>query len=129
MHRAECFVPFSRQHHATLTLARHLRAVADGVPLPEAFARLLERQCAELPQHFADEEALLGPCLQASAAQYLERLAAEHAELRAALAALPKPPTAAPAAALGELGRRLEQHIRFEERELFPAAEKQLPKT
>lgn len=127
MQRAACFVPFSRQHHATLTLARHLRAVAEGVALPESFARLLERQCVELPQHFADEEKLLGPLLESSAPQHLVRLASEHAELRAALAALPSPPTAATAAALGELGRRLEQHIRFEERALFPAAESQLP--
>lgn len=104
-------------HHQGLVIARR---VAQG---RLDAAALRERFDAELEPHFRAEEELLLPPLQAAGEGALvSRTLAEHAEMRAHLAASER----------GEPGRLeafaalLDQHIRFEERVLFPAAEARL---
>jgi hemerythrin-like domain-containing protein len=104
----------SSEHHHGLVLARR---VAQG-RLDAAAVR--QRFDAELGPHFRIEEEVLLPALEdAGAAALATRTRRDHVELREHLAAAER----------GEQGRlaqfaaTLERHIRFEERELFPAVE------
>ncbi|MBI2380609.1 MAG: hemerythrin domain-containing protein [Gammaproteobacteria bacterium] len=116
MRRHAEFVPWSREHHAALSLARSLREA--GSPEAEARARLrLGDLRRVLLAHMEEEEKVLPERLRRlGAAELAERLLAEHAALREAL----KHPEAEGYPALGE---RLAAHVRFEERELFPFLE------
>lgn len=108
MKRDARLMGLSSEHHHALVLAR--RATRNQLTLAEAQRRFDE----ELAPHFAVEEELLLPALRnAGAVELADRTRAEHAEIRAALAR----------ADLAELGRLLTEHVRFEERELFPACE------
>jgi tellurite resistance-related uncharacterized protein len=107
MKRATGLVSLSRDHHRALVLARALRR--PDAPAP---ADVVE----ELEPHFAVEEAELVPRAierGGALAELGARLLAEHAALRAET----------DPARLGDL---LEAHVRFEERELFPALEREL---
>lgn len=117
----------SDDHHRALVLAvRAERAAAgeDAAAVADCWAEIARTFPAELEPHFAIEERLLAPPLAAAGEPALAaRLAADHAALRgAAAAASPRD-----AAALAAFGARLAAHVRFEERELFPVAERVLP--
>lgn len=112
----------SSEHHAALVLARWLSGReagwthADGMELGRRFD-------AELEPHFGVEDALLLPALrQAGASELAERTARDHARLRALVAAA----RVGDRLAAGAFGRDLGEHVRFEERELFPACEQLL---
>lgn len=107
-------------HHQGLVLARR---ISQG-KLDAASVR--ERFDADLDPHFLAEEELMLPALEAAGeAELVARTWHDHAALRAHLAAAER----------GEPGRLaafaalLDEHIRFEERELFPAAEARLPES
>lgn len=119
--------PLSREHFGGLVLARDLlRAGARDATPGERRAvvrRLATAWREDLEPHFADEERLLGPLIE-SAAQF-RRLIAEHREIErlsreaARMAAEADPD----AGLLADLGRLLHDHIRWEERVLFPEVE------
>ncbi len=114
----------SSEHHHGLALARRVsRACAQGradATLASSVRQAFDR---ELEPHFrAEEELLLPPLAAAGARDLAERTLREHAALRAHLGAAEH---GAPAR-LAEFAAGLEAHIRFEERELFPAAEEGL---
>jgi iron-sulfur cluster repair protein YtfE (RIC family) len=102
------------EHHHGLVLARRiLQGRLDAAAVRKRFD-------AELTPHFQIEEELLLPALdEVGAVALAARTRSDHAELRGLLAAAER----------GEPGRLaafatlLERHIRFEERELFPAVE------
>jgi hypothetical protein len=73
-------------------------------------------------RHFAEEEALVLPVLRAGAAPLAERMSREHREIEALAQAVED--ADAPADALPAFADVLAAHIRFEEREAFPAAER-----
>lgn len=107
MKRHPALEPFSRDHNQGLILSRALMmGRANAVSEAQALWTL------ELRDHFDEEVRLLAPLLPADLA---ERLRTEHAELAARFEGLPTDPDA--------LGHGLEAHIRWEERELFPAIE------
>jgi hemerythrin-like domain-containing protein len=84
---------------------------------------VLERFEAELAPHFAVEERALVPALrEVDERELIDRLESDHAALRAFVE------SGAPRTgeALARFGEALERHIRFEERELFPVAERRL---
>ena len=87
----------------------------------------LEHWDAEVCEHFRREEELLVPLLArvgAVADERVCRLAREHAEIRDRVARIRESDERTVEAALGrELGQLLNQHVRFEERELFPWVE------
>jgi iron-sulfur cluster repair protein YtfE (RIC family) len=102
-------------HHQGLVLAR--RIVQGRMDAAE----VRQRFDAELEPHFAAEEELLLPALEASAPELVARTRSDHEGMRAHLAAAER----GDAASLAAFGALLDAHIRFEERELFPAAEAQ----
>ena len=106
-------------HHGALVLARRLaRECAEG---RGDVAELRRRFDAELAPHFRIEEELLLPALGAASEDELVRRTLEdHAALRAQLAAA----ESGEIGALAAFAATLDAHVRFEERELFPAAER-----
>ena len=116
--------PLSDDHHAALVLARDLRRAgegADAAALAALWGGAQARFARELEPHFRVEERVLFPALEAAGEPALAlRAVREHARLRELIAGAGG---AAPAVAFGEL---LHAHVRFEERELFPLAERVL---
>jgi hypothetical protein len=108
-------------HHAALVLARRLaRACAEG---RGDAAEARRRFDDDLAPHFrAEEELLLPPLAAAGEEALVRRTLDEHAALRGHLAAA----EAGDAARLAAFAAALDAHVRFEERELFPAAEAKL---
>lgn len=95
----------STEHHHSLVFVRNLRRGLD----PRELARVVDEI---LLPHFLIEERLLLPALaRAGRADLAARALDEHSEIRLART---------DPARLADL---LEAHIRFEERELFPACE------
>ncbi|MBX3671186.1 MAG: hemerythrin domain-containing protein [Rhodocyclaceae bacterium] len=119
MRRAERLIDLSREHHGALSLARRLRRVADTPASVEALAKTVTQAWAGLGGHFAREEMdLLSELERFGELGLGARLRAEHLELRR----LARNPAAW--ATLVRFGMLLEAHVRFEERELFPALER-----
>jgi hemerythrin-like domain-containing protein len=108
-------------HHHALRLAFDVRtACASGRDSPVLAARVAAAYEAELGPHFDVEEEVLLPALAAAGEQALvDRTHAEHAALRALVAAAGRGETSG----LAEFARLLHDHVRFEENELFPACE------
>lgn len=122
MKRLDCLGDLSREHHTALSLAlRARRAAAGGDNEVAAMAaKVRERFAAELEPHFREEERWLLPALAEMGQQALvERTLADHAELARLVEELAVPS----AETLQAFADGLTAHVRFEERELFPAAE------
>lgn len=104
-------------HHHALRLAWDVR---HATPSAELAARVGDAFHRELLPHFDAEERLLLPLLRARGEGALaDRTLHEHARLRALVAAVAEAPDRLP-----EFAETLTAHVRFEEGELFPAAER-----
>lgn len=113
--------PFSRDHHTGLVHANRMvrSAESDSEARRLAVVGFLDAWRAELAQHFADEERLL---LSFMIERDVQRLETEHAQLRALVAAAPErvADSTLDPNWIRHLGQLLYDHIRWEERELFP---------
>lgn len=129
MKRHAELLSLSRQHYAALKLARDAKKAAESGD-NDQIAHLAQRIAAayddELEAHFRIEEAELLPFLARSGrADLARRTLAEHAELRTLVAALQHPQTPA----MLRFAELMNAHVRFEERELFEAAQSLLAET
>lgn len=124
MKRHPSLASLSRDHHHALVLARDARReVADAAAFIVDVRRRFD---AELAPHFAIEERELVPLSTAHGeplAGLAARVLADHEALRALVAALDPARLAEQRETFGD---RLEAHVRFEEREWFPALETHL---
>lgn len=126
MKRHAALQQLSREHHTALKLARLARFASDsGNPaaIAEA-AKTISRQFQdEIDAHFAKEERDLLPALEAlGETELVRRTLAEHLEMRT----LKQDLSQADGATLARFGKLLYDHVRFEERELFEAAQTRL---
>lgn len=131
MKRSRELKPLSSDHHQALLVAFQLKkslaghAESAGAPkdLPGllALARRLEEQL--LRSHAKAEEEVLGGHLSEGD---LRRLRNDHAELRRLVEGARTAPPQELRASLGAFADLLERHVRWEERELFPAFEDRL---
>ena len=124
MKRAPALVPLSREHHEALVLARRAcepeRAQAEPATLR---THLLRRWDAQFDAHFAREETHLLPALAAAGEHAaVQDALQQHAALRDAVARL----RAGDLQALPAWGEAMREHVHWEERELFPLAERVL---
>lgn len=123
MKRAPALQPLSREHHTALTLAKACERAAqsrDEEQVAAACLRVLRVFPAELEPHFQLEEQSFLPLLRDGENGPLDRRVREdHQRLRALLDGLRQND----AEALARFGRLLSDHVRFEERELFPVLE------
>jgi len=112
----------SSEHHHALVLARELCARTAPWSV-DAGSALGQRFEAELEPHFRIEETLLLPALRRTGAvELVERTEADHTFLRARLEAA----RTGDGDAARAFAARLAEHVRFEERTLFPACEELL---
>jgi hemerythrin-like domain-containing protein len=130
--------PLSRDHHTALLAAFRIMHGLDGKPAaggPTDFDALLAEAIDFHDQHFLAhaeaEETVLVPALLATSgfdAAGVDRLLADHRRLVGLIARSADASTAVAErrAVLREYGEVLERHVRFEERELFPSAEREL---
>ena len=128
MKRNEALRTLSHQHHQGLFAALQLkRAQQDtAARARQAFIDFFEREGA---RHFRIEEELLLPAYARHAGfdePAIVRVLTEHVDLRRRGQDLENSADL-DADTLRELGERLERHIRFEERLLFPMIEEALP--
>jgi hemerythrin-like domain-containing protein len=127
MKRTPALQPLSREHHTALTLAKACeRAVqsSDEELVGKTCQRVLQAFSDELEPHFQIEEQSLLPLLRSAGNTPLEqRTLEDHQQLRVLLNGLQRNDIKA----LDSFGRLLTLHVRFEERELFPALELLLP--
>jgi hemerythrin-like domain-containing protein len=124
MKRSAALLQLSREHHGALVLAlaaKRAAAANHAADIAMVAKRIGATFARELEPHFREEETWLLPqLLAAGEAERVARTLAEHAELRALVAQLHQPD----AATLLRFAERLKAHVRFEEDELFAAAEK-----
>ena len=126
MRRHPALQSLSRDHHQALVIAQRLRR-ADDECVGEAQAAFLDFWRTECVAHFRAEEEVLLPRLAAAGgadSTAVARVLVDHAEIR--LRAFRLQGGAVSAAVLKELGELLAEHVRLEERDLFPAIEELL---
>lgn len=119
MKRCAALIELSREHHTALMWAK--RAKRGGGNDPQALmAQLVTAFDRELEPHFASEEKDLLFALQNLGQQALViRTLAEHRALRNEIERI----RAGCVDAIKSFGQALDEHVRFEERELFAMAE------
>jgi len=117
----------SVDHHHGLVAARSLRWAADGrVPLAKAVAAFRRTWREAIQPHFRlEEEVLLPEFARAVPADdpLIVRTLVEHVALRRAVHDLEASSGERQLDLAREVGRALDDHIRFEERVLFPRIE------
>lgn len=119
MKRHRFLQQLSREHHHGLVLARKARrwVRADADERKQGWAEIRQAYESELRPHFEEEETRVLPLLAARNAELVARALDDHRRLRALAL------DGSTVVELDELGHLLAAHIRFEERELFPAIE------
>lgn len=126
MKRHAALLQLSREHHHALKMSRQARFACDAGLAPaiaQAAEIICERFRNELEPHFQSEETDLLPALAAAGASGLvQRTLDEHAELRDLNRRLAEPD----AETLARFATLLNDHVRFEERELFETAQRLL---
>jgi hypothetical protein len=114
----------SRDHHHALVLARYISVLFARAGIDaDAVALVRERFAAEILPHFAVEEDLLRALEGLGVDGLVKRTRDEHA----AMLRLLETASETDPASLCELGKLLADHVRFEEREVYPACEERLP--
>ena len=130
MKRDPALVSLSHDHHQALFVAHKLtRALPHTAP--GAIDALSAYWSGHGQAHFRAEEEILFPAYAGHADPYdplLARALCDHVAIRHRIQALGGP-SAPELAALAELGRMIEAHVRLEERELFPRIEAALPQS
>jgi hemerythrin-like domain-containing protein len=124
MKRAEALQPLSREHLAALLAAKRLREATDAVEATRAFLGFWHEDGRH---HFRVEEEVLLPTWALHAEvdrEGVARMLEEHLAIRRE--ALRLEAGEASLEDLLALGTLLHDHVRFEERELFPAVEESL---
>lgn len=123
MKRSAELAPLSREHHLALEVALRLRKAtdADAADVRERFLRFYEEEARE---HFRDEEEVLLPAFARHVPPDdpdIVRVLVEHVELRRRAEDVAR--GGAGADELRVLGGLLHDHVRHEERTLFPRIE------
>jgi hypothetical protein len=127
MKRNPALHKLSREHQRGLVAARWLRRAARGeLSLAAATSQFLDAWRGEIQPHFDAEEELLLPAFAQAVPpdhELIVRTLTEHVAIRSAVHVLERADDAEWQALASEIGRALDDHIRFEERILFPAIE------
>ena len=121
MKRSDALAPVSREHHQALFVAQKLTR-ATGDTAAHAAAALREFWESAGRRHFHVEEDTILSLIDPGREE-VRRIYAEHAELRHLIARVSDESSADD---LNRLGTMLHDHIRYEERVVFPAIEAEL---
>ncbi|MFZ2843327.1 hemerythrin domain-containing protein [Psychrobacter sp.] len=139
MKRANQLQPLSRQHHLGLNLSRHAKECSDE---PEEVAKHwdnLTSYISDMQHHFQIEDNIIAHALEpyrashSDVASVLDTLDGQHKQLYKLMDEVEQSQKTVSktitAVQVQELGALLYDHIRFEERELYPTVEKYLTET
>ena len=126
MKRDKALTPLSRDHHQALHQALLLKR-ADDAEAGDALLGMVEFFDAHGALHFRVEEEVLLPTYVRHAGvgatdEAITRVLTDHVWIRARIASL-REAAEVSGADVRELGERLDDHVRHEERVLFPAIE------
>jgi quercetin dioxygenase-like cupin family protein/hemerythrin-like domain-containing protein len=133
MRRHSSLIPLSHDHHHALVQVRSLRRAAEGDTAAQraATASFLRFFSDESVRHFRQEEERLFPALVdvAPAEEFLVQALLDHQCLHGLVARLDQDLSegATDSALMREIADLLENHIRLEERSLFPLMEEIVP--
>ena len=134
MKRHEALAPLSRDHHGTLILAQVMKKNAplyNGLPdnAKDKARYAIEQFETHIRQHFQVEEAMLEKVkhIHPSVKILAEEIEAEHRVLTHLFQSLAV--TTDPVITMNELAVKLTDHIRKEERILFPLLQQQCSET
>ena len=134
MKRHPALIPLSHDHHHALAQARRLdrEAARDAPERRKAAAAFLTFFARDTRTHFRDEEERFFPLLvdaEAPATELLTRALLEHQHLHALVRTLESEVAQGDVSAttMRKLAGTLEEHVRFEERALFPLIESVTP--
>jgi hemerythrin-like domain-containing protein len=132
--RHESLIPLSHQHHHGLFVSLRLEqklpeARRDSAAMAALARAILTFFDRDLVPHFAAEEQTLFPVMEQYVGKLalIEELLEEHRQLRALVDRLRQSDPEAQAETLQTFGELLRDHIRKEERQLFPIFEEKLP--
>ena len=128
-------IPLSRQHHQGLILAQLLKNdVPDYKGLPTTPSGKLEYTQALFEQtlfpHFKKEEEILIPMIKGYSStldSLSQQILSEHQTIKTLFDDLSQQDESELPDALDTLGRQIEAHIRFEERQFFPKIQQEVP--
>lgn len=121
--RSKELAPLSREHHDGLLFAWKIKqGIANGTPVETLCNYTRWFWSNHIKPHFKDEEKVLVKFLPADNS-FVQQMIKEHAQIRGLVISLDKKPDSNSLQLLSEF---INNHIRFEERELFPYAEKTL---
>ena len=121
--RSKELAPLSREHHDGLLYAWKIKqGLANGTPVETLCNYTRWFWSNHIKPHFKDEEKVLIKFLPAGN-PLVQQMMTEHAQIRDLVISLDKIPDRSSLKLLSEF---INNHIRFEERELFPYVEKTL---
>ncbi len=125
MKRASELRSLSSDHHRALVIAKKAKNFRSGeaLAISDIWEEIDECYSTELENHFCIEESKIGSSLEAlGKISLVEQLNREHKDIRRFF----EPGASRTTGDLKEFGKLLEQHVRFEERELFNVAQEML---
>lgn len=126
MKRTEALKPLSREHHHALFLAKAIKDASESEG-DQARSAFLEFWQNEGSIHFRVEEEVLLPASGLPGPdedEEVARMLSDHLAIRRRAARVES--GEADLAELKELGEMMRDHVRFEERELFPRIEREM---
>jgi hemerythrin-like domain-containing protein len=124
--RSKQLTPLSKDHHEGLLFSWKIKTGLKNrtnINLIANYAQWFWNN--HLEEHFREEEQILAPHLPADN-ELLKQMFDEHQEIEAMIHINENIPDET---LLGKLAKAIDDHIRFEERVLFPHAEKIIPET
>jgi hemerythrin-like domain-containing protein len=131
--RHETLIPLTHDHHHALAQARRLHDVSKTEDVTERrnlANDFLNFYFGRAVRHFHEEEELFAPLIDdPQAGDLILRAVADHLRLHALVRTMKRQLTDGEAdqETLGHISRILTEHVRFEEKELFPLIERLIP--
>jgi hypothetical protein len=120
MVRHPSLAPLSHEHHTALIMTMRIAAsVGDPAALSQMCEFVLQRFSTELEPHMEHEEREIFSCIRGAHEAQVRRAESDHAALRGLAARIAN----GDSVALQRFGELLMEHVRFEERELYPLYE------
>ncbi|GEL77552.1 hemerythrin domain-containing protein [Tenuibacillus multivorans] len=134
MRRHEALNPLSHHHHHTLMMAKDMKRV--GADQSTKTYKQLIREMIDFWEndgefHFRDEEEVLVPLylehLDEIETELVKEMLYQHAQIRSLIHELREKNLTSSYEKMRRLGELLYEHVRLEERQLFPIMEKVIP--
>ena len=129
MKRHEALFPLSHHHHHTLVVAQQLKKADKNTSVQQLTRDVIEFWKTDGEDHFRDEEEILLPLYSQYAdvdEPEIKEMLLQHVQIRGYVMKIRS--TERPSIeTFNQLGQLLDEHVRLEERIIFPKIEKVVP--